>query len=43
MIQITIMDNQTNIKTNDLEINIEGSLEIKKEGDKAPIIKVVSE
>lgn len=38
MIQITIIDNQTNIKTNDFEINIEGDFEIKKKGTEVPII-----
>lgn len=42
MIQITILNNQTKIITNDLKINIEGSFEIKKEGAEAPIINVVS-
>ncbi len=42
MIQIIIMDNQTKIQTNDVQLFIEGSFEIKKEGDKAPMIKVVS-
>ena len=42
MIQITINANQTNIKTNELEVNIEGSFELKKEGDNAPIISVIA-
>lgn len=42
MIQIVINNNQTKIKTNDLEIHIEGSFEIKKEGAEAPIINVAS-
>lgn len=41
MIEITIIDNQTNIKTNDLQIHIEGNFEIKKSAE-APIINVVS-
>lgn len=42
MIEIFITDNIANIKTNDIEILIEGSFEIKKEGAKAPTIKVIS-
>lgn len=42
MIQILINDNITNIKTNELEINIEGNFQIKKEGAEAPIINVAS-
>jgi len=42
MVEIIIINNQTNIKTKDLQINIEGSFEIKKEGDNAPTIKLVS-
>ncbi len=42
MVQIIIIDNQTKIKTNDLEIHIEGGFEIKKEGAEAPIINVAS-
>lgn len=42
MIQILINDNLTNIKTNDLQINIEGSFQIKKEGAEAPVINVAS-
>jgi len=43
MIVITVEGNITNIKTNDLVINIKGSYEIKKEGAEAPIISVASE
>lgn len=43
MIEIFFMDNVTNIKTNDIEIFIEGSFEIKKEGAKAPTIKVIAD
>ncbi len=42
MIQIVINDEKTNIKTKDLEINIEGTFEIKKEGAEAPVINVAS-
>ena len=42
MIQILINDNLTNVKTNDLEINIEGGFQIKKEGAEAPVINVAS-
>lgn len=42
MVQIIIDDNQTKIKTNELEIYIEGSFQIKKEGAEAPIINVAS-
>lgn len=43
MVQITIIDNQTSIKTNDFEINIEGDFEIKKKGTKVPIINVIAD
>lgn len=43
MVEITIIDNQTKIKVNEIEIYIEGSFEIKKEGAKAPIVTMVSE
>ena len=42
MVEIVILENATNIKTNDIEIYIEGSFEIKKEGAKAPIISVIA-
>ena len=42
MVEIIIINNQTKIKTEDLQINIEGGFEIKKEGDNAPTIKMVS-
>lgn len=42
MVEIIIINNQTKIKTKDLQINIEGGFEIKKEGDNAPTIKLVS-
>lgn len=42
MVQIIINDEKTNIKTNDLEINLEGRFEIKKEGAEAPVINVAS-
>ena len=38
MIEIVINDNVTNIKTDDIEVYIEGSFEIKKEGAEAPIV-----
>lgn len=43
MVQIAIIDNKTNIKTNDLEIYIEGNFEIKKKGAEAPIINVIAD
>ena len=42
MVEITINDNVTSIKTNDIKIFIEGSFEIKKKGAEAPIINVAS-
>lgn len=42
MVEITINDNVTSIKTNDIQIFIEGSFEIKKKGAEAPIINVAS-
>lgn len=42
MIEIIINDNITKMKTNDLQIYIEGSFEIKKEGAEAPVINVAS-
>lgn len=42
MVEITINDNVANIKTNDVQIFITGSFEIKKEGAEAPIINVAS-
>lgn len=42
MAEIIINDNITSIKTNDLQVLIEGSFEIKKEGAEAPIINVAS-
>lgn len=42
MIRIVIIDNKTKIQTNDLEIYIEGSFEIKKKGAEAPEINVAS-
>lgn len=43
MIQIIINEKLTNIKTNDIEILIEGKFELKKEGAEAPKIKIISE
>ena len=42
MIEIVINNNITNIKTNDVEVYIEGSFEIKKEGAEAPIVNVIA-
>lgn len=42
MVEIIINDNVTSIKTNDMQIFIEGSFEIKKKGAEAPIISVAS-
>ncbi len=42
MIEIVINNNITNIKTNDIEVYIEGSFEIKKEGAEAPIVNVIA-
>lgn len=42
MVEIIINDNQTVVKTNDLEVRIEGKFELKKEGAEAPIINVAS-
>lgn len=42
MIEIIINDNLTKIKTNDIEIYIEGSFEIKKEGAEASIVNVIA-
>lgn len=42
MIEIVINDNVTNIKTNDIEVYIEGSFEIKKEGAEAPVVNVIA-
>ena len=42
MVEIVFNDNITSIKTSDLQIYVEGSLEIKKEGAEAPIIKVIA-
>lgn len=42
MIQIIINDSIANIKTNELEVNIQGTYEIKKEGSEAPVINVTS-
>lgn len=43
MIEILIINNQTKIKTNDIEVKIEGGFEIKKKGAEAPIINVIAE
>lgn len=43
MVEITILDNQTKIKTNDMEVYIEGSFEIKKKGAEAPVVNVIAE
>lgn len=41
MIEITIIDNETKIQTNDLNICIEGNFELKKEGAEAPTLNVI--
>ena len=41
MVEIIILDNLTKIKTNDLDIFIEGDFELKKEGAKAPTVSVI--
>lgn len=43
MVEIIIDNNLTNIRTNDLQIYIDGTFEIKKEGAEAPIIKVIAD
>ena len=42
MIEIVIIENKTSIKTSDLQLYINGSFEIKKEGAEAPIINVTA-
>lgn len=42
MVQITIIDNQANIKTEDIQIYLEGDFEIKKKGAEAPTINVIA-
>lgn len=42
MIEILINDNLTKIKTNDLQVIIDGDYEIKKIGAEAPIINVIN-
>lgn len=42
VIEIIILDNRTKIKTNDIEIFIEGNFEIKKNGAEAPIISEIN-
>lgn len=41
MVEIIIIDNKSKIKTNDIEIYIDGPFEIKKEGAEAPIVNVI--
>lgn len=41
MVQITIIDNRVDIKTEDIDICFEGDFEIKKQGAEAPVIKVI--
>lgn len=43
MIEIIIIDNVATIKTNDIQIIVEGNFQIKKEGAEAPVINVASE
>lgn len=42
MVEIIINENLTKIKTNDIEIYIKGSFEIRKEGAEAPVINVIA-
>ena len=42
MVEITILENTTNIKTNDINIFIDGDFELKKEGVKAPEVSVIA-
>lgn len=42
MIEIQIIDNKTSIKTDDIQIFIEGSFELKKVGAEAPVISVIN-
>ena len=42
MVEIIINDNITSIKTNDIQVIIEGDFQIKKEGAEAPVINVAS-
>lgn len=42
MVEIIINDNITKIKTNDLQISIEGAFELKKEGAEAPEVNVIA-
>lgn len=42
MIEVIINDNLTKIKTNNIEIYIRGSFEIKKEGAEAPVINEIA-
>ena len=40
--EIVINNNISKIKTNDINIYIEGSFEIKKEGAEAPVVNVIA-
>ena len=42
MVEIVINNNISKIKTNDINIYIEGSFEIKKEGAEAPVVNVIA-
>jgi hypothetical protein len=42
MVEIIINDNITSIKTNDIQVIVEGNFQIKKEGAEAPVINVAS-
>lgn len=42
MIEITILNEHTQIETNDLNIFIEGDFELKKEGTEVPTINVIA-
>jgi len=41
MIEVTIIDSKTKIKTDDINIFIDGGFELKKEGAKAPTLNVI--
>ena len=43
MVEILINDNVTNIKTNDINIFINGDFEITKKGAEAPAINVIAD
>ena len=43
MVEILINDNVTNIKTNDINVFINGEFEITKKGAEAPVINVIAD